>query len=179
MTNGEKQKAIDALKISALVRVMTQEEFNDYIQTINQIIDWLEQKPTNKNSLGVNCIDKTELLKAMDTWDKFGYTARYGLERLDKDDKGFVPYVKYDDMVNCVKNMHSVTPQEPVKSEPMQVDLEGDGYADGELVYDYGKCPKCGWEFEEGDKDWEQQYCCHCGQKLKWFDNEAESEIEE
>ena len=29
-------------------------------------------------------------------------------------------------------------------NEPMQVDLEGDGYADGELVYDYGKCPKCG-----------------------------------
>lgn len=58
-------------------------------------------------------------------------------------------------------------------NEPMQVDLEGDGYVDGELVYDYGKCPKCGWDFEEGDKDWEQPYCCHCGQKLKWFDNDA------
>jgi len=66
-----------------------------------------------KNDLGVDCIDKAELLKAMDTWDKFGYTARYGLERLDKDDKGFVAYVKYEDMVNCVKNMPSTTPQEP------------------------------------------------------------------
>ena len=55
---------------------------------------------------------------------------------------------------------------------PMQVELEGDGYADGELVYDYGKCPKCGWEFEDGDKDWEEPYCCHCGQKLKWFESE-------
>ena len=61
-------------------------------------------------------------------------------------------------------------------NNPMQVELEGDGYADGELVYDYGRCPKCGWDFEEGDKDWKQPYCCHCGQKLKWFDNEAESE---
>ena len=52
----------------------------------------------------------------------------------------------------------------------MQVELEGDGYSDGELVYDYGKCPKCGWDFEEGDKDWKQPYCCHCGQMLKWFD---------
>jgi len=60
-------------------------------------------------------IDVDELLKAIDTWDKFGYTARYGLERLDKDDKGFVPYVHYDDMVKCVKNMPSVTPQEPRK----------------------------------------------------------------
>lgn len=55
-----------------------------------------------------------------------------------------------------------------------QVELEADGYADGELVYDFGKCPNCGWEFEEGDKDWEEPYCCHCGQKLKWFETEEE-----
>ena len=54
-------------------------------------------------------------------------------------------------------------------NEPVQVELEGDGYADGELVYDYGKCPKCGWVFEDGDKDWEEPYCCHCGQRLEWF----------
>ena len=52
----------------------------------------------------------------------------------------------------------------------MQVELEGDGYSDGELVFDFGKCPKCGWNFEEGDKDWEEPYCCHCGQRLRWFD---------
>lgn len=55
-------------------------------------------------------------------------------------------------------------------NEPAQVELEGDGYADGQIVYDFGKCPNCGWEFEEGDKDWEEPYCCHCGQRLKWFD---------
>lgn len=62
-------------------------------------------EPTTKNDLAVDLIDRAELLKAMDTWDKFGYSARYGLERLDKDDKDFVPYVKYDHMVNCVKGM--------------------------------------------------------------------------
>ena len=41
----EKQKAIDALKISAPVIAVTQEEFNNYIQTLNQIMDWLEQEP--------------------------------------------------------------------------------------------------------------------------------------
>ena len=65
---------------------------------------------------------------------------------------------------------------EALEQEPKQVELEGDGYADGELVYDFGKCPNCGWEFEEGDKDWEEPYCCHCGQKLEWFDNEAEEQ---
>ena len=59
-----------------------------------------------------------------------------------------------------------------VQPKPMQVDLEGDGYSDGQLVYDYGKCPKCGWDFEYGDKDWEEPYCCHCGQKLHWFESE-------
>ena len=66
-----------------------------------------------------------------------------------------------------------------LEQEPKQVDLEGDGYADGKLVYDYGKCPSCGWQFEYGEKDWEEPYCCHCGQKLKWFeeseDNDASS----
>lgn len=57
---------------------------------------------------------------------------------------------------------------------PMQVEIEADGYSDGKLVYDYGKCPKCGWEFEYGDKDWEEPYCCHCGQRLHWFESEEQ-----
>ena len=45
MTREEKQKAIDALKISAPIMAVTQEEFNTYIQTINKVMDWLEQEP--------------------------------------------------------------------------------------------------------------------------------------
>lgn len=45
MTREEKQKAIDALKISAPIMAVTQEEFKDYIQTLNKIMDWLEQEP--------------------------------------------------------------------------------------------------------------------------------------
>lgn len=43
MTREEKQKAIDALKISAPIMAMTPEEFNTYIQTLNKVMDWLEQ----------------------------------------------------------------------------------------------------------------------------------------
>ena len=65
-----------------------------------------------------------------------------------------------------------------LEQEPKQVELEGDGYAYGtdEIVYDFGKCPTCGWEFEEGDKDWEEPYCCHCGQRLKWFKESEDKE---
>lgn len=52
-----------------------------------------------------DCISKTETLKAMDTLDKFEYTAQYGLERLDKDDTGFVAYVKYEDVLKCIKRV--------------------------------------------------------------------------
>ena len=64
-------------------------------------------------------------------------------------------------------------------NEPRQVELEGDGYSDGKLVYDFGRCPKCGWEFEDGDKDWEEPFCCHCGQRLHWFDEHMDEEDEE
>ena len=52
MTREEKQKAIDALKISAPVRTMTNKEFNEYIQTINQLMDWLEQEPKRGHWIG-------------------------------------------------------------------------------------------------------------------------------
>ena len=87
-------------------------------------------------------------------------------------DKG-IDHIQADDLTEInqiVADLPSIQPK------PMQVELEGDGYTDGKLVYDYGKCPKCGWKFEYGEKDWEEPYCCHCGQKLKWFDDESESE---
>ena len=45
-------------------------------------------------------------------------------------------------------------------------EYEADGYADGELVYDYAKCPICGHDFEYEINDWGCNYCSDCGQKL-------------
>ena len=42
----------------------------------------------------------------------------------------------------------------------------GDGYADGELVYDMWDCPGCDTSYEiEG---YEYKYCPNCGQAIKW-----------
>lgn len=54
------------------------------------------------------------------------------------------------------------------KQTPMKPEYEADGYSDGELVYDYAKCPICGHDFEYGINDWECEYCSDCGQKLDW-----------
>lgn len=58
--------------------------------------------------------------------------------------------------------------------EPKTVLYRGDGYYDGELVYDFAECPECGYEYEDGDKDWGLPFCPKCGQSLNW-----ESEVEE
>ncbi|OUP21387.1 hypothetical protein B5F29_02590 [Lachnoclostridium sp. An196] len=47
---------------------------------------------------------------------------------------------------------------------PKTPDYEGDGYADGHMVYDTWICPNCG-EYYEVDHD-DYRYCPNCGQAL-------------
>lgn len=57
------------------------------------------------------------------------------------------------------------------KQIPKKPDLEGDGYADGQLVYDTWICPNCEKRYEV---DYEKyDHCPNCGQKINW------SEVEE
>ena len=55
------------------------------------------------------------------------------------------------------------------KLTPTLVDLVGDGYSDGQLVYDQAFCPNpdCAHEFEY-DHDVNIHYCPDCGQALLW-----------
>jgi hypothetical protein len=56
-------------------------------------------------------IDADELLKAIDTWDKFGYTTGRNLIRLNQGNKDmYVAYIHFDDSVNCIKNMPTIIP---------------------------------------------------------------------
>ena len=52
-------------------------------------------------------IDANLLLKAMDTWDKFGFSHSGAFVREPENDD-YVPYVHYDDMVKCVEGMPTV-----------------------------------------------------------------------
>lgn len=45
---------------------------------------------------------------------------------------------------------------------------EGDGYWDGQLVYDTWVCPCCGRSYELDYDDCD--YCPNCGQNLDWSD---------
>ena len=49
---------------------------------------------------------------------------------------------------------------------PAMPDIEGDGYADGHLVYDTWICPNCGTKYEI--KYDEYKHCPECGQVIDW-----------
>lgn len=75
------------------------------VKRVDELAEELQQiKVATKNDLAVVCIDRAELLKAMDACNKFGCRKPKGY---------YVTFVRYEDMVKCVKNMPQVTPQEP------------------------------------------------------------------
>ena len=50
------------------------------------------------------------------------------------------------------------------KQIPIKPCIEGDGYADGHLVYDTWICPNCEKHYEIDYDDYE--YCPNCGQHI-------------
>ena len=58
------------------------------------------------------------------------------------------------------------------KQKPMEPDYEGDGYADGYMVYDTWICPNCEHRFETDSGNY--LYCPNCGQKIILEESEEE-----
>ena len=53
------------------------------------------------------------------------------------------------------------------KQIPKELIAEGDGYADGEMVFDSFFCPSCDHCIGEDEVEF---YCPNCGQKISWED---------
>lgn len=73
---------------------------------------------------------------------------------------GFHEYQQIGTLAECRAAMEKQTAKRP--------DYEGDGYADGHLIYDTWICPCCGRRYEVDYDDYD--YCPNCGQKIKWGD---------
>ena len=126
MTNEEKQKAIHALKISAPVMPLTQEEFNDYIQTLNKVMDWLEQEPCE------DAISRKAVI------NQIFYST---------DNNGDV--VLGSALRERIARLPSVTPQEPRKGHWI---MTHDYFTGAYESIDYVKCSCChDYSLEEGN----------------------------
>ena len=55
------------------------------------------------------------------------------------------------------------------KQIPKELIAEGDGYADGEMVYDSFYCPSCDYHMEDYEVE---NYCPNCGQAIDWGGDE-------
>ena len=58
---------------------------------------------------------------------------------------------------NVIKALEKQVPKRPI--------WEGDGYSDGEMVYDTWYCPNCDSDFEENEQ---HLFCPVCGQAIDW-----------
>ena len=56
------------------------------------------------------------------------------------------------------------------KQKPKAPDYEGDGYADGHIVYDTWICPNCEERYEVDYEYYE--HCPKCGQAISWESEE-------
>ena len=68
--------------------------------------------------------------------------------------------------VNEILELNKVVCEALEKQMPKIPDYEGDGYADGFLVYDTWICPNCGKYYDVDFDDYE--YCPLCGQAIDW-----------
>lgn len=77
-------------------------------------------------------------------------------------------------VLELLKTEKPVIVKDAQKLVPKAVFYQGDGYADGYMVYDEAQCPECETWFEEGDTNWEMPFCPKCGQALDWTMEETE-----
>ena len=150
---------------------MTKEELRDYVDeqrglgnipyhiysTLIDGIDTLEQEPCGKD---IN-VPATDAISRQAVLDGIAIIAK--------------AKAKSDAQKSLMGRVLFFTEHLPsVKPQPKTVLYSGDGYADGHVVYDMAECPNCGYEYEEGDKDWRLPFCPNCGQALNWESEDKE-----
>lgn len=114
-------------------------------------LEWL-LKTHYKKEPCEDAISRDELLKAIDTWDKFGCDAD---TKLVPYQDHYIPYIHYDDVVKCIKGMSSVNPQ-PETGRWIAVENE-----EMETVGYY--CSECDLPMETEQRT---NFCPNCGRRM-------------
>lgn len=77
--------------------------------------------------------------------------------------------------VDVVRKLHEVPSADVAPVVHGEWQGEGDGYADGVLVYDVWHCSECGYCIDDGTDDPERlpKYCPNCGAKMDGGNDDA------
>ena len=95
-------------------------------------------------------------------------------------------YIRREDALKALYNDYAYAAMDVIKRLPAadvaevvygQWQGEGDGYADGALVYDVWVCSNCGHYIDDGTDDPEclPNYCPNCGAKMDGGEDRAVS----
>ena len=140
-------------------------------------------------------ISRGELLKAMNTWDKFGCDCHRGLVRIDStNNEEYVPFVYYEDMVKCVNDMQTAYDVDKVVEE-LEMEMKSSSGYSAERVSAFSRAIEivkqggvsddvCEWKLDgdnltTGCGDYfnlydnctgKFKYCPRCGKKIKVVD---------
>lgn len=136
---------------------------------------------TSSDKMSEETVDFLKIQRALIEFAQQVGAERIGVEVNDKDSSANIVYGDKTDTIITTDNITYAsqttvigTPEEcraaVEKQTAKKPDYEGDGYADGHLVYDTWICPCCGKHYEVDYDNY--NYCPDCGQKLDWSDEE-------
>ena len=98
------------------IKFDTEKDENKFIHLVRDIAPSAQPSATDTNVATTDTISRAAALEAMDTWDKFGCDPDGKLVRYG-DDKHYVPYVHYDDMVYAIEHLP------PAQQESIRINL--------------------------------------------------------
>lgn len=118
------------------------------------------------------------------------------IRELERVEEKYKHYKVFTGQLNVAQRAHDIRkrleelkPYEDTGLDPEQIvelkerdtakipDYEGDGYADGHMVYDTWICPNCGEHYEVDYDDYD--FCPKCGQRIKKHMDVNEKRFEE
>lgn len=120
--------------------------------------------------MAVNALEEIEQYRAIGTPEELKAAMKYVYLAKKHGTVGQVieNCVKYEAIGTVMECREAVEKQTAKKP-----DYEGDGYSDGQLVYDTWICPSCGQYYEVDYDDYD--YCPECGQHIdKSMEQESE-----
>lgn len=117
----------------------------------------------------IKAIEENQRFHAIGTIEEFQkLKALFGNENLEISETATKILKEYPEYL-CIGTIEEFKDLKE-KSVAKKPSLEGDGYYNGQLVYDTWICPCCDKRYEVDYEEYE--HCPSCGQKIDWGDEE-------